>query len=318
MKGQLLLGAVALLPIFPGPLALAEEIQLRVFSEFQRIDPFGAVIDLDRAPKPREILSPAVIRNGHFSLHVAVTAPPKSMYFLAVQMYPPEAFRWKLYEEKFAFDGQRWIPDALEELSPPYFGVVPDPDQAIEGQNTCVYLLDVFVPADLPPGKVRLEVLAKFDRWRMWPMEVRILGARIADLAQGPLTVVLPPPTAPADAAARAALSSYASNRQEVAPALVRSLRSVVWRNAWQDLALARQLENRMPREEILKRLTQILDAARGQGAEGYLRVRDFLIREASLQDPHCGENPRLGPRFWLAWRGATRFVPGAVEAGAP
>lgn len=236
---------------------------------------------MDRARKPRELLSPAVVRNAHFSYHVAVTAPAKSMYFLAVQMYPPNAFQWKLYEEKFAFDGKQWIPDALQEMSAPYFGVVPDPEQSIPGQTTCVYLLDVFVPADLPPSQVRLEVLAKFDTWRMWPMEVRVPGALIPDLRQGPLTTLLAPPTVAADTVARAAFAVYTGQREEVTGS-VRSVRSVIWRNALQDAALARVLETRLPRDRIMDQVERRLKPDVEAGAEGYLRVRDYLIREAS------------------------------------
>jgi hypothetical protein len=261
---------------------LAEEIQLRVYSEFQRVDPYGRVVEVDRAAKPRELLSPAVARNGYFSYHIAVTAPARSMYFLAVQMYPPDALRWKLYEEKFAFDGKRWIPDALQQMASPYFGVVPDPEQSIPGQTTCVYLLDVFVPPETPPSQVRLEVLAKFDTWRMWPMEVRIPGASIPDLRAAPLTSLLPPLTDAADAAAIAVLRAYVEGREEAPGNTVRSVRSVIWRNAVQDAALARSLEARLGREQLRRKLEALPATVPNAGAERYLKVRDYLIREAS------------------------------------
>lgn len=260
----------------------AEEIQLRVYSEFQRVDPFGQVVAVDRAARPRELLSPAVARNGYFTYHVAVTAPAKSMYFLAVQMYPPKALRWKLYEEKFAFDGKQWIPDALQEMSSPYFGVVPDPEQAIPGQTTCVYLLDVFVPPETPPSQVRLEVLVKFDTWRMWPMEVRVPGAAIPELLAAPLTALLPPLTDPADSAANLVLRSYRDGRVEPQGSGVRSIRTVIWRNAVQDAALARSLEARMGGESLRQKLETLPATAKGAGAERYLKVRDYLIREGS------------------------------------
>jgi hypothetical protein len=262
--------------------SLAEEIQLRVYSEMQRVDPFGRIVEMDRGEKPRELLSPAVARNGYFSYHIAVTAPARSMYFLAVQMYPPDALRWKLYEEKFAYDGKRWIPDALQEMASPYFGVVPDPEQSVPGQTTCVYLLDVFVPPDTPPSQVRLEVLAKFDTWRMWPMEVRIPGASIPGLRSAPLTSLLPPLTDPADSAATAVWRAWVEGRDEPTGNVVRSVRSVIWRNAVQDVALARSLESRLGREELRRKLEALPAAARNAGAERYLKVRDYLIREAS------------------------------------
>jgi hypothetical protein len=91
---------ISALWLFSMPLAMTA-VQLRVYSEFQRVDPFGNILAVDRAERPRELLSPAIPRNAYTSFHVAVTGPPKTMYFLAVQTNPPDVFRWRLYEEKF-------------------------------------------------------------------------------------------------------------------------------------------------------------------------------------------------------------------------
>lgn len=257
----------------------AQDVQLRIYSEFQRVDPFGKILDRDRAERPREILSPAVARNGYFSFHVALTAPAKSLYFLAVQMYPPKAFPWKLYEEKFVSDGKQWIPDTLKDLDAPYFGMIPDPDQNIPGQTTCVYLLDVWVPKETPVSGVRLEMLAKLDYWRMSPMELRVPGATIADLSGAPFLGLLPKVTEPADAAARVVFEAYQAGRTETTAGPPRNVRSVIWRNAVQDAALAGKLEGQVGKGALKKRLS---DAPAAMGAERYLRVRDLLIKEGS------------------------------------
>src|SRR5438270_8816561 len=61
---------------------------LAVYSEFQRVDPFGQIVAVDRGPQPREILSPAAPRNGFVSFHIAVTGPPGLNYFLYIVTSP--------------------------------------------------------------------------------------------------------------------------------------------------------------------------------------------------------------------------------------
>src|ERR1700686_3004597 len=75
---------------------------IEVYSEFQRVDPFGRIVAADRAETPREILSPAVARNGFASFHVAVSVPPQTNYFLYVVTNPVNACRVALYREHFA------------------------------------------------------------------------------------------------------------------------------------------------------------------------------------------------------------------------
>lgn len=244
----------------------AQAIELRVYSEFQRVDPFGNILPADRAEKPREILSPAVVRNAYTSFHVALTGPPKTMYFLAVQTNPPDVFLWNLYEEKFVKAGDTWVPDALEEARKPFFGVLPDPGGNISGQTTRVYLLDVWVPWNAPVGKVRLEVLAKTDYWRLWPMEVRVLPAIVPQTPALETSPNLPALTMPADSAARRALKS-----KPAAPSELSTVRGVIWRNGAQDAALAATLDELIVPPER--------DA---RGAESYLQFRDRLYREAS------------------------------------
>jgi hypothetical protein len=244
----------------------ANAIELRVYSEFQRVDPFGNILSADRAEKPREILSPAVPRNAHTTFHVAVTGPPKTMYFLAVQTNPPDVFRWRLYEERFVKAGNAWIPDALEEAREPFFGVLPDAAAGIPGQTTRVYLLDVWVPWNAPVGKVRLEVLAKTDYWRLWPMEVRVLPAIVPEMPVLKRSPDLPDLTMPADTAARRALKN-----KPAVPSEPSSLRGLIWRNGAQDAALAATLDQ-----------AGAPGARNSAGAESYLRFRDRLYREAS------------------------------------
>jgi hypothetical protein len=140
--------------------AIAAHAQsLDIYSEFQRVDPFGAVVTPDRGIGRREILSPAVARNGYASFHIVVSVPQKESYLLYVATNPLDACRVELYREHYVETAKGWIPDslfALERL--PDFGAMPDPDDHIAGQTSRVYLLDLWIPPDSPIGRFRLEV----------------------------------------------------------------------------------------------------------------------------------------------------------------
>src|SRR5436305_6731529 len=139
--------------------ALLPAQSLELYSEFQRVDPFGNIVKADRAESPREILSPAVARNGSASFHVVVSVPPRMSYFLYVVTNPVNACRVALYKEHFTRTKDGWTPDALSEVRRlPDFGVVPDPDEEISGQTARLYLLDVWIPPDAGAGRFRLEV----------------------------------------------------------------------------------------------------------------------------------------------------------------
>src|SRR4051812_17931893 len=117
-----------------------------ILPEFRRLDPYGAVVAADRGLAPREILSPAVARHGYASFHIAISAPPKESYLLYVATNPLNACRVSLYKEHFAKTSRGWIADALTEIKQlPDFGVVPDPDDGVEGQTTRLYLLDLWI-----------------------------------------------------------------------------------------------------------------------------------------------------------------------------
>ena len=100
-----------------GVLALtaARAQSLDIYSEFQRVDPFGNIVAADKAVARREILSPAVARNSFASFHVVVSVPPKESYFLFVGTNPPNACRYTVYREHFVETDRGWVPDTLAE-----------------------------------------------------------------------------------------------------------------------------------------------------------------------------------------------------------
>jgi hypothetical protein len=124
-------------------------------------------------------------------------------------------------------------------------------------QNTVVYWLDIWVPAATPPERMRMQAVLKVqERWIVYPMEVRVQAAVVPGITA--VSRLLPPLTARSDA------STVPGGTERVEPP---SIRQMIRRNAVQDRALAgaMQVAPPIPPREL--------------GAEGYLKIRDFLLQ---------------------------------------
>jgi hypothetical protein len=273
--------------------AFAQSPSVRVYSQFQRIDPTGKVIYADRARnqevRPREILSPGLARNSSTAFHLAVTVPPDMEFILYIGQNPDGFFGVRMYKEIFARRDAEWVPDGLEPVELPYKGKLPEASRPILGQTTVVFLIDVSVPAGADVRRVKLEPELNIGgEWIIYPMEVRVLSAVVPERKQsGPGLAALDQPS---DAAARAALKSYICGAPPEDFAARDSVRWFLLRDALQDTSLARSLES-PPGARLLP---EILKAAGGGeaaswckapvfpenlGPEWYLRVRDALFR---------------------------------------
>ncbi|MDQ6706592.1 MAG: hypothetical protein M3Z85_11520 [Acidobacteriota bacterium] len=289
-------GLTALLFAGAAAIVTMDAQTLQVFSEFERLDPYGNILPVDRALRPREILSPAVARNAYASFQIAVTAPPNTNYFLYVVTNPGDLFRIALYKEQFVPAGDQWIPDTLELARLPCFGVMPDAEIGVADQTTRLYLLDVWVPRETLVRRVRLEVLLKTGGWIVAPMEVRVVAATVPDLPEIAYTGAPHPPVeARSDTAAWGPIADYLANYlagvTETRALDPLTLQSVIRRNAAQDMALAKSIETaRYPRAaslDILLRTGKEIFAGWSKnpifpdelGSEWYLKIRDLLFR---------------------------------------
>lgn len=269
------------------------EAALRVYSEFQRIDPFGNVVPADRARRAgvgsREILSPGLARNAHASYHVAVTAPAGTPFTLYVGQNPEDFLDVAVYKEIYTRRGAQWIPDGLKPVTLPFEGRLPDPSAPIPGQTTVTFFMDLRVPLDAEIGRTKLEPqLYLEDRWITWPMEVRILPAVIPQHETG--SVALAAVEEPSDATARTALRTYLCGSPAGDLAARGAIRWFISRNAQQDAALARSLESR-PGLKLLPEILRLAGSGdpakwceapmhpQDLGPEWYLRLRDALYR---------------------------------------
>lgn len=256
--------------------------RITVFSEFQRPGPGGGVVAADQAPSRREILSPALVRNGWASFLFTVEVPPGDSFSVYIAQNPDNTVKADLFQLEYADAGGAWIPDRLKPVQQPVQAVLS------EGQTTQAYLLDLFLPASAPVERFRLEIqLHAAGRWTIYPMEMRPMET-VAP-AQPPLRGTLAPVGARADSTATLALRAALCGTGEGAEVRLDTLRAVILRNTLQDLALARRqaggegkaLLETLPRAGGWPNSDAFCRAAdpAPRGPEWWLRVRGFLYQ---------------------------------------
>jgi hypothetical protein len=133
--------------------------QLSVYSEFARIDGTGHVV----APEaPREILSPALVRNGYTSFQLVVEAASDLHWRLFVGQNPDNAVKVTVYREKG---------EDLEQVSLP-----------VEGDGAQVFWMDVWAEGTAAVARIKVEPeLYIKDDWATYPMEGRVTEARVPE-----------------------------------------------------------------------------------------------------------------------------------------
>lgn len=256
---------------------------IHVYTEMQRIDPFGKVIAADRnkSGRSREVLSPAMGRNTHASFHIAVEPPQGTPYWLYIGLNPDDVVQVNLYKEIFELRNGHWVPDKLVKVDLPYNGLVPE--KHIPGQTVEVFLLDVFVPRDAEVRRMKIEPQLWIpDRWITYPMEARIVTRQL--LSQPPNKGLVAPIDSPADSTYRAVFSAtFCSSTENNPPDSPLTIRSLLLRNARQDAALVQPYGKLFAgpflgyaeNQDWCKANPPVTD-----GPELSLRLRDRLLRE--------------------------------------
>jgi hypothetical protein len=213
-----------------------------VYSEFARIDASGQVT----APaEPREILSPAVVRNGFTSFQIVVRVERGSPFWLYIGENPERATRVTLYRENG---------DHLEPVEIPH-----------DGDSTEVLWLDVWVDRNAPVRRIKIEPQLKVDReWATpYPMEVRVVDATVPE---GPREEGFQTPAA----LVRKFLCGADDRSANVESDVARKR----FRNAQQDIAMSA----RAPKEDLRGSLGGC-EAIPSADPEVYLHFRDYLFR---------------------------------------
>lgn len=202
----------------------------------------------------REILSPAVPRNGWSSFHLTVRAAGGTAFTLHIAQNPELFARTELY-----LDGRR-VPE-------PFDGKIP------EGATSLTLWLDVFVRGDADVRRFKLEpqVYVAAAGWIVYPMEVRVVETRVPP---GPTGREFPSPPNPRD---------FADN-------FLCGAKRKLSRNLDQDWRIAAE----MPRPLVEARLKSALGVTDPAGwcadprvpanPEWYLAFRDFLYGQAKYR----------------------------------
>jgi hypothetical protein len=220
---------------------------LRVFSEFVRIGSDGE----PSVPRsPREILSPAMVRNGFSTYQILVQGGAGTTSSLWVGQNPENSFQVTLYREKAG---------RLSKVTEP-----------VEIEGTEIIWMDVWVGRDTPVARIKLEPELYLNRdWVIYPMEVRVMEATVPD---GPHpSGVASPMDVMRGFVCGTKLDTTRTSRDAAQFATPASLS---FRNALADVALAQ----RAPKEELLKAFGSC-DQKAPDNPEAYLRVRDYLLR---------------------------------------
>ena len=258
-----------------------QHAELRIYSEFERLNAFGDLIDETPGRTPPEIISPAVTRNSFTSFHVAVTARPGILYWFAIQSNPADTFRVRVYKES-ASPSSAVLDQLTEEPKATYFlGVM-------SAMGTDVYLVDIRTPADAPVRTVRFEVLVKEAYWVVAPMEIRIQEARVPKVNTGVCCDSLFDSNRSPDGVAWEALLTAFTGAQPPFFAAPANVRSVIRRNAIQDAALIRTLPpatQKMLMERVLSELMRHYTSGLirfDSGGDAYLALRRLLIKLAN------------------------------------
>ena len=212
-----------------------------MYSEFAQIDATGRVT----APKePREILSPAIVRNGFSSFQVVVDVPRGTPYQLYVAQNPENAVEVTLYRENG---------DQLEKMQQP-----------VSGNGTQVFWMDLWTARDAPVARIKVEPQLHVNNdWVIYPMEARVMEATVPD-DKRPGSLV-----APAEL-----MRAYLCKPIDVPASSSVSVVSLRFRNAQQDVALAA-----MAPKDDLRKLFGSCEAPLSPDPEWYMRIRDYLLR---------------------------------------
>jgi hypothetical protein len=141
--------------------AVVSAQSLQVYSEFARINASGEVI----APaQPREILSPAIVRNGFTSFQIVIQVPKGTTFWLYVGQNPEDAVRLTIYRES----GEK-----LEKIDLPF-----------QSSSTEILWMDLWSDRGAPVRRIKVEPeLNIASDWITYPMEVRVADAVVPDAA---------------------------------------------------------------------------------------------------------------------------------------
>lgn len=153
--------------------AVGHAAELRLLPEYQRPDPFGAIVEADRSAVAFSgKLTTA--RRGYASVQVVAVTDRPMAYRLSVS----SPFAVDLYREWFhrTKPNGRYYPDALIPMESGSALAIPDPDNRIPNQTAQAFWLDFWIAEDTKPGIYKSSVtLAEGGRSESAAIEIEVL-----------------------------------------------------------------------------------------------------------------------------------------------
>lgn len=203
---------------------------------------------------PREILSPALVRNGFNSFQMVVEVPAEKKWWLFVGQNPENAVKVTMYKESGG---------GLEPV-----------DLPLEGSGTQVFWMDLWVDGNARVQRIKVEPeLYINDDWVTYPVEGRVMEARVPLGAGSPAARVrLDPSDWMRHKVCDLPMSGNFSTIAGVDP----SIESLHLRNVDQDLRL---VDTHPQAKDDVKSLMGGCDGPLSSDPEWYLRIRDSLFR---------------------------------------
>lgn len=240
---------------------VGQTMSARFLTEFRRVGAAGEILAADAMGVPREIISPALIRNGYTSFHLVVTGPPGASFMLYIASNPDRVLRPVLHRVVGA--------DRLEPLKS------LNDSGKFNDHGVSVYWLDVWTPGPTPVRRIRLEAQLNMGQdFVITPLELRVLAGVVPALA-APAVKTQRPGHAAASAFALLdqTLCGAAAEPRVPAPDAL-SVMGRIMRNAGQDMLLARKLG--AAAADTKSWCGPEIDRT---NPEGYLRIRDAIWR---------------------------------------
>jgi Domain of unknown function (DUF4091) len=158
---------------------------LTALPEYLRSDPFGAIVEADKAAAiaPARAVSVQGARAGYVSFQLLAAMPESGEYTLDVEGFPRESgLKVDIYREWFHYvpSVKSYYPDALIPVRLPHRASMPEPDNRIAKQTRQAYWVDVWIPALAPPGLYQARaVLRAGGNSASVPITLRVLAAMV-------------------------------------------------------------------------------------------------------------------------------------------
>ena len=166
----------------------AAAAQLEILSEFQRVDPYGAVLEADRRAGEAWAMPPAAgaarmrgARGGYVSFRLVAKLSRPGPYSLGISWSDP-AIQTEVFREWFHHmeDERGYYPDALAPVETPYRSRMPEPDNRVPKQTAQSFWIDVWIPWGAKPGTYQGEARLEADGTVVSrPLELVVLAATV-------------------------------------------------------------------------------------------------------------------------------------------